>query len=144
MTTTVSHVTVAAPVDVVWDLLAGFADISTWASNVSQSSLLTTTAPGPGAVRRVQVGRTALRETVTRWEPGHALAYDIAGLPAVVTAARNTWTLESSGTGTVVTLTGEASTRGGPLVARLVARQLGKAGDELVRSLAAHLRRQQP
>jgi carbon monoxide dehydrogenase subunit G len=144
MTTTVSHATVTAPVEAVWELLAGFADISSWASNVSQSSLLSETAPGPGAVRRVQVGRAALRETVVRWEPGRTLAYDITGLPAVVTAARNTWTLEPSGTGTAVTLTGEVATRGGPLVARLVARQVGNACDELVQSLAAHLRRHQP
>src|SRR6478735_3284635 len=121
MTSTVAHVSVAAPVDVVWDVLAGFADISRWAGPVSQSSLLTATAPGLGAVRRVQVGRAALRETVVRWEPGQALAYDIAGLPAIVTAARNTWTLSPSGAGTTVTLTGEVETRGGPLVARLVA-----------------------
>jgi len=142
MTSTVSSVSVTASVEVVWDLLAGFDDISSWASNVSQSNLLTATAPGLDAVRRVQVGRAALRETVVRWEPGRVLAYDITGLPAVVTAARNTWTLEPSGTGTTVTLTGEVETRGGPLVARLVARQVGKAGDELVRSLAEHLRRQ--
>jgi carbon monoxide dehydrogenase subunit G len=141
MTSTASHVSVAAPVEVVWELLADFADISSWASNVSQSSLLTTTAPGLGAVRRVQVGRAALRETVVRWDPGQALAYDIAGLPAVVTAARNTWTLERNGTGATVALTGDVETRGGPLVARLVARQVGKACDELAQSLAAHLRR---
>jgi carbon monoxide dehydrogenase subunit G len=144
MTSTVSNVSVTAPVEVVWDLLARFADISSWAGNVSQSSLLTSTAPGLGAVRRVQVGRAALRETVVRWEPGRALAYDIAGLPAIVTSARNTWTLEPSATGTAVTLTGEVETRGGPLVARLVSRQVGKACDDLVQSLAAHLRRQQP
>jgi carbon monoxide dehydrogenase subunit G len=142
MTSTASHVSVAAPVEMVWELLADFAGISSWASNVSQSSLLTSTAPGLGAVRRVQVGRAALRETVVRWQPGRALAYDIAGLPAVVTSARNTWVLEPSGTGTSVTLTGDVETRGGPLVARLVARQVGKACDQLVQSLAAHLGRQ--
>jgi hypothetical protein len=142
MTSTASHVSVTAPVEVVWELLADFAGISGWASNVSQSSLLTPTPPGLDAVRRVQVGRAALRETVVRWEPGRVLAYDIAGLPAVVTSARNTWTLGHGGSGTAVTLTGDVETRGGPLVARLVARQVGKAGDELVRSLAAHLRRQ--
>lgn len=142
MTTTASQVSVAAPVDVVWDLLAGFADISSWASTVSQSSLLTPGPPGPGTVRRVQVGRAALRETITTWEPGETLAYDIAGLPAIVTAASNTWTLAPDGAGTSVTLTGRVETRGGPLVARLVARQLGKAGDDLTRSLGDHLRRQ--
>lgn len=140
MTSTASHVSVAAPVEVVWDLLAGFADISRWAGPVSQSSLLTATAPGLGAVRRVQIGRAALRETVVRWEPQRALAYDITGLPAVVTAARNTWTLEPSGTGTQLTLTCDLETRGGPPVARIVARQVGKANEQLVQSLVAHLR----
>jgi uncharacterized protein YndB with AHSA1/START domain len=141
MPTTASQVIVEAPVEVVWDLLAGFADISRWAGPVSQSSLLTATAPGMGAVRRVQVGRAALRETVVRWEPGHALSYEIAGLPAIVTSARNTWTLEPSGAGTTVTLACEVETRGGPLVARIVARKVGQANEELVQSLAAHLRR---
>lgn len=139
-----SHVAVAAPVEAVWDLLARFADISSWASSVSHSTLLTTDAPGLGAVRRVQVGRAALRETIVRWEPGHALGYDIVGLPAVVRSARNTWTLEPDGTGTAVTLTGEVDTRGGPAVARLVARQLGKAGEQLVESLAAQLGGRRP
>ncbi|GAA4717579.1 SRPBCC family protein [Nocardioides conyzicola] len=144
MTSTASNVEVAAPVEVVWDLLADFAAISSWAGPVSQSSLLTETAPGPGAVRRVQVGRTALRETVVRWEPARALAYDITGLPAVVTAARNTWTLEPGGPGTLVTLSCDLETRGGPLVARIVARQVGKANAQLVQSLVAHLRSTHP
>jgi carbon monoxide dehydrogenase subunit G len=143
MTTTVSQVSVDAPAEAVWDLLAGFADISNWASSVSQSSLLTPGPPGPGTVRRVQVGRAALRETVTVWEPGRALAYDIAGLPAIVTAARNTWSLEPDRDGTSVTLTNEVDTRGGPLVARLVARRIGQANEALVQSLSAHLRGQQ-
>jgi polyketide cyclase/dehydrase/lipid transport protein len=144
MTTTVSQVSVDAPAEAVWDLLAGFADISAWASNVAQSSLLTPGPPGPGAVRRVQVGRAALRETVTAWEPGRTLAYDIAGLPVVVTAAGNTWTLAPRGTGTSVTLTGEVQTRGGPLVARIVGRKIGQANAELVQCLAARLRSTRP
>ena len=142
MTTTVSRVSVGAPVEVVWQLLAGYADICRWAGNVDQSSLLTAGAPGPGAVRRVQVGRAALRETVTVWEPDRALGYDIAGLPAIVTAASNTWTLAADGAGTVVTLTGAVTTRGGPAVARLVARKVGQANEQLVQSLATHLREQ--
>ena len=144
MTTTVSQVSVDAPADAVWDLLAGFADISSWASNVSQSSLLSSGPVGLGSVRRVQVGRAALRETVTAWEPARTLAYDIAGLPPVVTAASNTWTLEPAGTGTAVTLTTEAQTRGGPLIARVVGRKLGQAGDDLTRSLALRLRSTHP
>jgi len=79
-----------------------------------------------------------------RWEPGRALAYDIAGLPAIVTSARNTWTLEPSGLCTLVTVTCDLDTRGGPPVARIVARQVGKANEQLVQSLVAHLRSTHP
>ncbi|MEP9364940.1 SRPBCC family protein [Nocardioides sp. CN2-186] len=143
MTTTVSQMSVEASVDAVWDVLAGFADISRWANGVSQSSLLSAGSPGPGAVRRVQVGRSALRETVTTWEPGSRLAYDIAGLPAIVKSASNTWTLEPDARGTSITLTGAIETRGGPLVAKIVAGKVGQANEDLVQDLASHLWRQQ-
>lgn len=139
MATTASTRWVRADPDEVWDVLAGFADISRWGRGVSQSSLLTLGPPGPGATRRVQVGRSALRETVLRWEPGHVLAYDIVGLPPVVREAGNTWTLEADGTGTLVTLTGAVETRGGPLIGRIVARRLGQANDELLAGLVDHL-----
>ena len=139
MTSTASNVSVAAPVEVVWDVLADFADISSWAGHVSQSSLLSPGPVGLGSVRRVQVGRAALRETVIVWEPARRLAYAIAGLPPIVTSASNTWTLEATGAGTTVTLTTDAQTRGGPLLARVVGRKLGQAGDDLTRSLAARL-----
>jgi hypothetical protein len=141
MVTTASHATVAAPVDAVWQALTAYGDIGRWASSVDHSSLLTDGPVGPGSVRRIQSGRTVLRETITRWEPGSALGYDIAGLPAVITAASNTWTLAADGAGTAITLTGEVETRGGPVVARLVSRRFATIGDQLVRGLAEHLRR---
>lgn len=143
MVTTASTVLVPAPVEEVWDLLAAFADISWWADNVSQSSLLTDGPIGLGSVRRVQVGRSALRETITTWEPGRALGYRIAGLPAIVHEAGNVWTLETQGEGTAVTLTGTAAVRGGPLLGRVVGRQLGKEGGVLLDSLRRHLTNQQ-
>lgn len=143
MTTTQSQMSVRATPDEVWDLLSGFADISRWASAVAQSSMLSQGSPGPGAVRRVQIGRAALRETVTAWEPGRTLSYDIAGLPAVVRSASNTWTLEPDATGTSVTVTGTLETRGGPLVAKIVGSKVGQANESLLQDLAAHLRRQQ-
>ena len=67
MATTASRATVAAPVETVWEALASFADISRWSRTVAQSSLLTVGPPGPGVTRRVQVGRSALRETIDEW-----------------------------------------------------------------------------
>jgi hypothetical protein len=126
-------------VEEVWSVLARFGDISEWGTGVSQSNLLTEASDGPGATRRVQVGRNALRETVTHWQPPCVLGYGITGLPPVVREASNTWVLSAAGEGTRVTLTSAVATKGGPLVSRLVARKLGKAGKQLVGGLEGHL-----
>lgn len=136
MATTSSNAIVNAPIETVWETLARFEDISQWGRGVDQSSLLTDGSPGLGSVRRVQVGRTTLRETITVWEPLRTLGYRIEGLPPLVNTASNTWTLETAGARTRVTLTGEVEAKGGPLPSRLVARLIGKAGKDLVAGLA--------
>lgn len=139
MATTASSARVQARPDEVWAVLATFGDISRWGRGVTHSTLLTSGPIGPGSVRRVQVGRVALRETIVRWEPGEALGYTIAGLPPIVQSATNTWTLAAVDGGTEITLTSEVATRGGPVVARLVGRRLGDAGRDLVAGLVDDL-----
>lgn len=140
MATTASSARVQARPDEVWAVLATFGDISRWGRGVTHSTMLTSGPVGPGSVRRVQVGRVALRETIVRWEPDQAIGYTIAGLPPVVVSATNTWTLAPvGGGGTEITLTSDVSTRGGPAVARLVGRRLGQAGRDLVAGLVDDL-----
>jgi hypothetical protein len=141
MSRTSSSAFVPAGAEVVWATLSRFGEISQWGTGVDESSLLTAASDGVGATRRVQVGRNALRETITVWEPPRSLGYTILGLPPVVRSASNTWTLEPVGDGTRVTLLSDVTTRGGPLVGRLVVRLLGKAGSKLVAGLAANLAR---
>lgn len=125
---------VAADTETVWAILGDFDGISRWAGAVSHSSPLTSPATGLGSVRRVQVGREALREQVVVWEPPHRLTYTIEGLPAVVLRARTTWTLTAEGTGTRVTISSEVTTRP-PLLARLVARRLAAECGRLLADL---------
>jgi hypothetical protein len=138
MASTSSSALVPASVEAVWATLARFGDLSEWGTGVAQSSLLTKADEGLGMTRRVQVGRNALRETVTVWEPLGRIGYRILGLPPVVIAASNTWTLAVEGHATRVTLTSEAQSKAGPLVSRLVARKLGRAGKGLVQDLLEH------
>lgn len=139
MAGTESRATVPTPAEVVWETLAGFSDLSHWATGIQHSSMLTGGPPGVGATRRVQVGRATLRETVEVWEPGRRLRYRIEGLPAVVTGASNTWVLvPRDGGGTEIVLTGEVTTKVGP-AARVVARLLGRANEGLVTDLAARV-----
>ena len=76
--------TIAAEPQAIWDVLADFGSISSWADNVDHSCLLSPATEGiaVGTTRRVQVGRNTLVERITEFDPPTTLAYDIEGLPA--------------------------------------------------------------
>ncbi len=98
--------TVAAEPKEIWDVLADFGSISSWADNVDHSCILNHTSEHVGTTRRVQIGRNALVERITEFDPTWALAYDVEGLPKRVRRFNNRWTLRAAQNGTtVVTLT---------------------------------------
>jgi uncharacterized protein YndB with AHSA1/START domain len=130
---------VAAPPERVWATLADFAAISRWAGEVTHSAALTSPGAGIGAVRRVQVGREAMREQVTIWEPERRLAYTVTGLPKVVRRVTNTWDLVPAGDGTLVTVTAAVTTRP-PFLARLIIGRLVSVTGQLLTDLAEHHR----
>ena len=133
---------ITRPPDVVWSALSDFAGISRWAPNVAHSCLTTDQETGVGTVRRVQVGRNALLETVEEWVPGERLSYSIAGLPPVVRSVTNTWELDARGRSTNVTLTTRVDAGPRPpqqLIARVAGRVLARAGQDLLGGLTAHL-----
>lgn len=138
------HALVAHPVDAVWAVLARFEDISAWAPNVDHSCLLSEgdAETGLGATRRIQTGRTTVRETITVWEPERTLAYRIDGLPPVVRAVTNTWRLDPVGVSTQVSLVTEIVPGPRPphrVAARVVGRVLGSASDRMLSGLAVFL-----
>ena len=89
----------------VWRVLADYEAISSWAPNVDHSCLLTEQEQGVGAVRRNQIGRSTVVETVTAWYSNEGLSYTITGLPSIVRSVTNTWRLDADGNGTMATLT---------------------------------------
>ncbi len=129
---------IGAPVEVVWRVLADFASISSWAPGVDHSCLLTERSSGVGIERRIQTGRTTLREQVHVWEPEAVLSYRIIGLPSVVDSVTNTWRLESIDDSTSVTLTSDVDCGRRPpqqLVAKLVGRRLAAASEQMIEGL---------
>ena len=71
----------------VWKALADFAAIAEWAPNCDHSSWASDVREGVGAVRRVQVGRVAILETingdgeiVARRQTGHRERSVLRGL----------------------------------------------------------------
>ncbi len=145
MTDVVRSRTIARPPQEVWDALADFGAIASWAPRVDHSSLLRSGPDGAavGAERRVQVGRSTLLERIVTSDEPDALAYDIEGLPPVVKGARNAWRLVPDGAGsTAVTLTSTVDCGPRPpqkLVARLVGRRMAKESDSMLSGLARTL-----
>lgn len=142
MAEVVEQTHIKTPPDRVWRVLAELDGISSWAPNVDHSCFTTDHTGGAGAVRRVQVGRNALLERVTEWDPGHRLAYAVDGLPPVVRSATNTWELVESGDGTTVSLT--TCVDAGPrppqqLIAWMIGRVMAKASREMLGGLEQHL-----
>jgi hypothetical protein len=70
--------TVAADPQQVWDILADFGSISSWADNVDHSCILNHGSDPVGTTRRVQIGRDALVERIIEFDPTWALAYPSA------------------------------------------------------------------
>ncbi|BBY58811.1 SRPBCC family protein [Mycolicibacterium sarraceniae] len=131
--------TVAAQPQAIWDVLADFGAISAWAADVDHSCLLSPQVQEIGltTTRRVQVGRNALVERITEFEPPHALAYDVEGFPSWL-RVNNRWTLTPSADATAVTLASTV-TAGGPLgriVELVVSRVSAKMLDALLTGLA--------
>jgi uncharacterized protein YndB with AHSA1/START domain len=142
--------TIAAEPQAIWEVLADFAALSSWAEGVDHSCVLNHGPDGGllGTTRRVQVGSNALVERITEFEPSAALAYDIEGLPSRLRKVANRWTLRPAdpkgpkGKATVVTLTSTVAIgAGGPArMAEWVAlRVLAKQSDSMLGGLAHRL-----
>jgi carbon monoxide dehydrogenase subunit G len=98
--------TIAAAPQAVWEVLADFGAISCWAPNIDHSCILVRRDEPLGTARRVQIGRNALVETITEFEPQRVLAYNVDGLPKLLRRFNNRWSLRTAGDAdTVVTLT---------------------------------------
>jgi hypothetical protein len=132
--------TIAAEPKEVWDVLADFGSISSWADNVDHSCILNNRIKHVGTTRRVQIGRNALVERITEFDPTWALAYDVKGLPKRLRRFRNRWTLRRIQDGhTVVTLTSTVEIGSGPmqkLIERAVCRIQGRQSDVMLAGLA--------
>lgn len=137
--------TVAVPPHVIWEILADFGSVSSWADFVDHSCLLEHGARGiaVGTSRRVQLGRGTFVERITDFDPPRLLGYDIEGLPALIRHLRSTWTLRPLGNGhTEISLTNVVTIGTNPiqrLAERVFARVSAKRLDLLLACLTKRL-----
>jgi carbon monoxide dehydrogenase subunit G len=134
--------TIAADPQSVWDVLADFGSISSWADNIDHSCILVLGSEPLGTTRRVQIGRNALVETITEFDAPRAIGYDVAGLPKRVRRFTNRWSLRPSDRGTVVTLTSTVEIGSGAvrkLAERAVCRVQTRQSDIMLAGLAHRL-----
>jgi hypothetical protein len=127
--------TIAARVQEIWNVLADFGSISSWADNVDHSCILFSGADGRpvGTARRVEVKRDTLVGRITAFDPPPALAYGIEGLPRRLRRVTNRWTLAAAaGDSAVVTLTSMVEIGPRPaekLAERVLCRLLARQSD---------------
>ena len=134
--------TIAASPEAIWDVLADFGAISTWADNIDHSCILVHGAEPVGTTRRVQVGRDTLVERIVQFDPPRVLAYEIEGLPRRLRAVTNCWTLRPSGASSVVTLTTTVEIGARPsqqLAERALCRVLARQSDAMLAGLAKRM-----
>lgn len=139
---------IAAEPQAIWDVLADFGALSSWAPGADHSCLLNQGPDGGplGTTRRVQVGSNVLVERITEFEAPAALGYDIEGLPPRLGKVANRWTLRPTGSATApattVTLTStvDAGTSRPARMAEWVAlRVMAKQSDSMLAGLANRL-----
>lgn len=138
---------VAAAPRAVWDVLADFGSISSWAGNVDHSCVLEHGVDGSplGMSRRVQVGRNTLVERITAFTPPGStgpsvLGYDIEGVARRLRRLTNRWDVRPAGDGRTEVRVTSTVEIGDNLLARavenIVCRAMAKQSDAMLTGLA--------
>lgn len=138
---------VAAAPRAVWDVLADFGSISSWAGNVDHSCVLEHGVDGSplGMSRRVQVGRNTLVERITAFTPPGStgpsvLGYDIEGVARRLRRLTNRWDVRPAGDGRTEVRVTSTVEIGDNLLARavenVVCRAMAKQSDAMLTGLA--------
>ena len=132
--------TIGADVDEIWNKLADFGALSSWADSVDHSCILNSGPNGAlvGTSRRVQLGRNVLVERIIEVDAPVVLAYEISGLPRRVRRVTNRWTVDT-GLVTLTSLVEIGSRPGQRLAERVLCRVLARQSDALLAGLANRL-----
>ena len=102
---------------VIWDILADFANVADWNSGVKESHSTSAAANGVGATRHCDLGPAgALDETIREWEPNKSMAISIdSATKAPIKGGLGTFVLTGDDAGPIeVALRFDYTPKGGP------------------------------
>ncbi len=137
MSKMVKQVRISAQEEKVWDILADFSGVASWAPTITSSHLLTDANGGIGAKRTCDhISGAAIEEVVTEWEDGEYYSYDMTTSLGPVKTLRNTWAVSTEGNDTVVTLTMDFKMRFGVLGLLMIPAARMMMGKEMKLTLA--------
>ena len=117
MTKIVRQVVVNASIEKVWEVLADFGAVSSWAPTILESRSTTEANGGVGAERTCEHEKMGtLVERIVAWEDGRSLSYDVtSGLPFPMKSLNNTWSVTATADKVIVSVAMEYRMRMGPL-----------------------------
>lgn len=117
-----------APRQVIWDILADFANVADWNEGVKESHSTSDAANGVGATRHCDLGPGGeLEETIRQWEPNEHMAISIdSATKAPIKGGLGTFVLTGDDAGpTLVALKFEYTPKFGP-IGNLLGKMLDK------------------
>ena len=114
------EVTINAPKEKVWEVLADFGGVARWAPTINHAVTTSEASSGVGCERECDVaGFGKVKERIVEWEEGNYYTYEIDGV-GPMKYVRTTWSVTAVGGGSVVTLSINVRMKFGPLGALLV------------------------
>ena len=127
-------ITINAPVERVWEVLADIGGIANWAPQINHAVTTTEGNPGVGSERQCDVaGFGTVTERFVEWEDGSHFTYEVSNV-ALMKLVRNTTSVHAAGDQSLITLTMNFWMKFGPLgapmipIARILMSKQGKLG----------------
>ena len=121
MATVHQEITIDAPVEQVWAVLADFGGVSKWNPMVSHSVTTSDDASGVGCVRTCEVsGMGRVTEEATEWVEGESLSVTVEGAPMLRSMSAR-MAVQPEGSGTRATMDAEFTVKFGPIGAVMAA-----------------------
>ncbi len=117
MTTLINEMSINAPVEKIWGILASLDTLEKYDPTVKTSRAISADKTGVGAKRKVNMkdGKNWFEEKVTVWQPNEALTYQLTDCSFPINGLKHSYSFEQNGSGTIVKQVMEYSVKFGLL-----------------------------